>query len=387
MLPYGRVKYMCIKCETERLILRRFRESDINTVYELSREAGLMKYLPDQCYGDIGEAADTVRFLIDRCREKAFPYVLAVELKRTGELIGHVGLSELPGGIEIGYAIGEKHQTHGYAAEAVGEFIFYAHRMFALPAILGVADAGNIPSQRVLEKAGFAFASELGGRRLYKRSFCMLEPMADFFAARADGYDEHMLNDVPGCREGYIKMASLVPPDTRTLLDLGCGTGLELDGIFKKLPCVSVTGIDLSQVMLDRLRQKHPDRNITLVCGDYFKFDMGEERFDAAVSFQTLHHFSRRDKTELYSRIYRALRTGGIYIECDYMVERQEDEDLYFAENERLRRAQGAADGGFYHYDTPCTIENQLLMFREAGFSFPALIWRRENTTIITGTK
>ena len=64
----------------------------------------------------------------------------------------------------------------------------------------------------------------------------LLETMSDFFTARVDGYDEHMLRDVEGCKEGYPLMASLIPTNTRRLLDLGCGTGLELDEIFKLYP-------------------------------------------------------------------------------------------------------------------------------------------------------
>ncbi len=47
-----------------------------------------------------------------------------------------------------------------------------------------------------------------------------LEKMADFFAERADIYDRHMLTEVEGCKEGYKKMASLIPDSTRKLLDL-----------------------------------------------------------------------------------------------------------------------------------------------------------------------
>ena len=52
----------------------------------------------------------------------------------------------------------------------------------------------------------------------------MLEKMSDFFAARTEMYDEHMLCEVEGCKEGYKKMAGLVPSDCESLLDLGCGT-------------------------------------------------------------------------------------------------------------------------------------------------------------------
>ena len=86
-----------------------------------------------------------------------------------------------------------------------------------------------------------------------------MEKMNEFFAARADGYEEHMLTYVEGSREAYIQMAKLLPKSCKNLLDLGCGTGLELDEIFKLFPNLDVTGIDLTQDMLDKLLQKHRD--------------------------------------------------------------------------------------------------------------------------------
>jgi len=215
----------------------------------------------------------------------------------------------------------------------------------------------------------------------------LLEKMDDFFAARIDVYDEHMLNEVEGCKEGYIKMAELIPDDTETILDLGCGTGLELDEIFKRLPNVSVVGIDLTQAMLDKLREKHPDKHIELICGNYFDVHLGENRFDIAISFQTMHHFSHAEKVELYRKIHRALRPKGQYIECDYMVTEQSVEDELFAENARIRREMNIPEGELYHFDTPCTIDNQIAMVKKAGFSSANMVWRMENTTIIVAKK
>jgi SAM-dependent methyltransferase/N-acetylglutamate synthase-like GNAT family acetyltransferase len=211
----------------------------------------------------------------------------------------------------------------------------------------------------------------------------LLEKMTEFFAARVGGYDEHMLNDVAGCVEGYKKMAELIPDKTETILDLGCGTGLELDEIFRRFPDVSVTGIDLTQAMLDRLDQKYHGRNIRLICGDYFKVDFGVNAYDAAVSFQTMHHFAPDVKAKLYGKIRKALKPGGVYIECDYMVEDQSEEDKLFAEYARLRREMNIPDGEYYHFDTPGTIDNQIVMLKKAGFLSAVMVWRVENTTII----
>ncbi len=214
-----------------------------------------------------------------------------------------------------------------------------------------------------------------------------LEKMADFFADRIEMYDEHMLTEVEGCKEGYKKMASLIPDDTEALLDLGCGTGLELDEIFLLYPDIEVTGIDLSDVMLGRLRQKHPDKKLNLVCGDYFEENLGENKFDCAVSFQTMHHFPKEKKLSLYQKINASLKEKGIYIECDYMVLTQEEENLWFSENERLRRENGITDDGYYHYDTPCTVENQITLLKEAAFSKVTQVFRMENTTMLVAEK
>ena len=215
----------------------------------------------------------------------------------------------------------------------------------------------------------------------------MLETMSDFFTARTDMYDEHMLTEVEGCKEGYIKMASLVPQETKTLLDLGCGTGLELDEIFKLHSHVKVTGIDLTSSMLDKLREKHPNRDMILICGDYFKEPFGVDIFECAVSFQTMHHFPKDKKLSLYKKLFDSLKDGGMYIECDYMVLTQEEEDHWFSENARLRREQGIVGDEFYHYDTPCSVDNQIELLKIAGFSSVKQVFRIENTTMLVAKK
>lgn len=215
----------------------------------------------------------------------------------------------------------------------------------------------------------------------------MLEKMSDFFTARVDGYDEHMIENVEGCKEAYIEIANYVPKNATKLLDLGCGTGLELDEIFKLIPHISVTGIDITQAMLEKLKQKYGKKDINIICGNYFDIDLGNSVYDCAISFQTMHHFSHKKKISLYEKVCKSLKENGVYIECDYMVESQADEDFYFAENNRIRKAMNVPENEFYHYDTPCTIQNQLNMFEKAGFSKAEKVYRIENTTIIIAYK
>ena len=129
----------------------------------------------------------------------------------------------------------------------------------------------------------------------------MLEEMAAFFEARLAGYEEHMLEAIEGAADFYPFTAALLPEAPgAAVLDLGCGTGLELDWFFRRNPTARVTGIDLSQGMLEALKAKHGQRALTLVQGSYFDVPLGDSAFDAAVSVESLHHFTQAEKMGLY---------------------------------------------------------------------------------------
>lgn len=212
-----------------------------------------------------------------------------------------------------------------------------------------------------------------------------LEKMADFFNARIDDYEQHMLRE--GFDRVYERFAELIPAGTHKILDLGCGTGLELDCIFKRLPHISVTGIDMAQAMLDKLKRKHPDKDLTLVCNDYFQTDLGKSLYDIVISNNTLHHFTRDQKIGLYKRINEALNPGGVYLENDYMAKDKAEADAFYAEWVRVRQEQGIPDGEFYHFDIPFTVETQLDLLKQAGFSSTELVFRYRSDAVIRAYK
>ncbi len=198
----------------------------------------------------------------------------------------------------------------------------------------------------------------------------MLEKMAEFFDARLDGYEEHMITCIESAREFYPFTAAQLPktPGAK-VLDLGCGTGLELDEYFALNPDAQITGVDLAPGMLAALKAKFPGKALTLVQGSYFDVPFGENAFDAAVSVESLHHFTLEEKIPLYEKLCRALRPGGTFILTDYFAPTEEEERLYRAELLRLKAEQGIDDDAFYHYDTPLTVAHETQALLEAGFS------------------
>ena len=198
----------------------------------------------------------------------------------------------------------------------------------------------------------------------------MLEKMSEFFEARLDGYDEHMMTNIESATEFYPFTAGLLPTSENChILDLGCGTGLELEYYLAANPSARIRGIDLSQGMLDALREKFRDRNIDLICDSYFDVPFGEGCFDAAVSVESLHHFTKEAKVPLYAKLCCALKPGGYFILTDYFSLRDEEEQAFVAEFARLKAEQGILDDEFYHFDTPLTVQHEIEVLLEAGFS------------------
>ena len=198
----------------------------------------------------------------------------------------------------------------------------------------------------------------------------MLEKMSDFFEARLDGYDEHMLTNIESADEFYPFTAKQLPTTENChILDLGCGTGLELGEYYLRNPYAIVTGIDLSKGMLSALKQKFADKNITLICGSYFDVPFGVSSFDGAVSVESLHHFTKEEKTSLYTKLHKALKDGGYFILTDYFALSDEEEQRCRQNLISLKAEQGIADHEFYHYDTPLTVKHETEALLEAGFS------------------
>lgn len=198
----------------------------------------------------------------------------------------------------------------------------------------------------------------------------MLEKMDAFFDTRLDGYEEHMLTCIESANEFYPYTAACLPrhPGAR-VLDLGCGTGLELNWYFRLAPQAAVTGIDLAPGMLKKMAEKFRDRALKLIHGSYFDVPLGTACFDAAVSVESLHHFTRAEKTGLYRKLHDALDQGGYFILTDYFAHEDAFEDFCRQELIRLRREQNIANDDFYHYDTPLTVAHETQALLEAGFS------------------
>ncbi|PCJ17104.1 MAG: hypothetical protein COB02_14710 [Candidatus Cloacimonadota bacterium] len=157
---------------TPKLILKPLSSLDISKLFKMSLESGIKDWMPDQVYQNEDEAKKAIEdlnsFLIQEINPSQGPIVLGVYL-HNNRLIGHVGLSPVQEGVEIGYAIEDSEQKKGYATEAVEFFTKWGLQKYSLHFILGIVDSNNINSCKVLEKCGYIFGETKKDQKIYKK--------------------------------------------------------------------------------------------------------------------------------------------------------------------------------------------------------------------------
>jgi len=212
------------------------------------------------------------------------------------------------------------------------------------------------------------------------------ERMEAFFDARADGYDGHMKRSV-ACFDAFYGAVAAALPQTierMRILDLGVGTGLELAGVFRRMPNISVHGIDLSAGMLSKLkeRSRYAGWDLSLEQASFTETELGQRWYDAVISTMALHHQLPEEKLDLYRKIHCALRPQGAFVNGDYVVSRREAERIRERFLEQMPRL-GRCPSGTYHLDLPLCIEEEVELLEAAGFVTTAVVYQTENAAVM----
>lgn len=153
--------------ETERLKIRDIALSDEKIFVEMAsdgslNDVGFDRNCSSWMKGWIIEAQNLAQK--DDPRKDYLAYV--IEDRRTGSLIGAVGCSFYVdiGKVGITYFVGAKFRDKGYALEAVKAYICYYFEHYDENEIIATIRENNIPSWKVIEKAGFVLTE----KRMYK---------------------------------------------------------------------------------------------------------------------------------------------------------------------------------------------------------------------------
>ncbi|HEY6566676.1 MAG TPA: GNAT family N-acetyltransferase [Actinomycetota bacterium] len=143
---------------TERLSLRAFVPSDVDSLFAIYGRDDVVRYLYEDAYteADARAALDTrmARRRIDAEGDKlAFAVVRRSDDVMVGDCV-LVWTSAQHSQAEIGYAMHPDHHGMGYATEAARELLRVAFEELGVHRVIGRTEARNTASARVMEKLG-----------------------------------------------------------------------------------------------------------------------------------------------------------------------------------------------------------------------------------------
>ncbi len=170
-----------------------------------------------------------------------------------------------------------------------------------------------------------------------------------------DTYRAEMAAEVPGYEELQEAVVSAAVGTRATrVLELGTGTGETALRVQAWHPEAAWVGIDASEPMLERARERLPGADLRL---QRLEDELPEGAFDLVVSALTVHHLDGAGKRDLFLRVARVLQPGGLFVLGDVVVPPAGQEGLIHIDRKM---------------DVPDSVADQLAWLREAGFEAEA---------------
>ncbi|WP_433788719.1 GNAT family N-acetyltransferase [Actinoplanes sp. CA-252034] len=151
-----------IELRTERLVLRQWKDDDVDALAPMYADPEVMRYIRD---GSVQSREETAAHL-DRMRQHWDEHgfgLFAAELAATGELTGWVGLAvphflpEVMPAVEIGWRLGRSFWGAGLATEGARAALRFGLVDQGLERLVSIRQVANVRSARVMEKIGLTF--------------------------------------------------------------------------------------------------------------------------------------------------------------------------------------------------------------------------------------
>lgn len=160
--------------ETERLILRGYRQEDFAAYQRMVSDPDVVRYVGAGQPLNPEQAWQSMAYLMGHWWLKGFG-LWAVEEKATGEVIGRVGLYQPEGwpGMELGWMIARSHWRKGYAFEAAGAALAFQRNHYSDTPLISLIHSENKASIKLAQKLGavFALGREISGIQALEFSY------------------------------------------------------------------------------------------------------------------------------------------------------------------------------------------------------------------------
>ena len=140
--------------ETDRLLLRNVVAKDADIMYDYRNNEICARYQRGQT-----KDYDGIVALVERRKNDVMsvdaPFMVAVALKNTDEMVGEIVVMPNDGTISLGYTFSYKHHRKGYAFESLTALINMLHEQYPEWDFISFTEAENEPSMALLKKLGY----------------------------------------------------------------------------------------------------------------------------------------------------------------------------------------------------------------------------------------
>lgn len=143
--------------ETERLILRRVRNSDRQEMFEIRSNRETMQYIPRPLANTVEDAEkviDMINGFVER-NERINWAITEKGVDKMMGVIGYVRMNEDAHRSEVGYVMHHAYLRKGFAAEALEAVIKYGFEVMNLHSIEAIIRPDNNASINLVERFGF----------------------------------------------------------------------------------------------------------------------------------------------------------------------------------------------------------------------------------------
>jgi RimJ/RimL family protein N-acetyltransferase len=152
-----REKGLHMYLETQRLIIRSWKDSDLQPYAQLVADPDVMKFIGDGTTQTSEQARHFIQTMMAREQDRGW-ILWAVEHKFTAELMGFCGFGVLDEQLDFGWRYAKKFWGQGFGTEAAHAVLRYGIETYGLQQIRSVAYTENRASIRIMEKVGMHLA-------------------------------------------------------------------------------------------------------------------------------------------------------------------------------------------------------------------------------------
>lgn len=156
---------MEIYIETERLFLRQYESSDLESFIDLNQDEQVMEFFAIRNTAE--ESTRIVENIKKSIDTKKYGF-FAVEEKATGEFVGYIGINDIgmnvdfKPGVEIAWRLLPKYWGKGYATEGALACLDFAKNTIGLSKVYAFTSVPNVRSASVMQKIGMKYVKEFG---------------------------------------------------------------------------------------------------------------------------------------------------------------------------------------------------------------------------------